>query len=158
MFGRKRQRLAQAQLPGLDQAGLRRLPLGLVGGEDHGAAGAAQDVGEDPVIGGDTRARVDQEEARVGHLHRAFAEAAHAALQAVVGGILQPGGVDHGEAQGAQPRLALAQVAGHAGLVVDQREFPADEPVEQGRLAHVGASDDGEGEAHGCRSVAKPPP
>ena len=35
------------------------------------------------------------------------------------------------------------------GLVVDQRQPPPDQPVEQRRLAHVGPADDGEGERHG---------
>ena len=43
---------------------------------------------------------------------------------------------------------ALAQVARHPGLVVDQRQPPADQPVEQRRLADVRPADDGEGEGH----------
>ena len=42
-------------------------------------------------------------------------------------------------------RLALAPVAGHARPVVDQRQLLADQPVEQGGLADVGAADDGDG-------------
>ena len=149
MFGGDAQRLAQPQFPGLDHAGIGGGAFGLVGGEDHVGGAFAQDFGKDPVGGRQPGAGVDDEEADVGHVHRAFGQLAHPALQAFVGGLFQTGGVDHGEAQIAQPGLALAQVAGHAGLVVDQRQPLADEPVEQGGLAHVGASDDGEGQGHG---------
>ena len=47
-----------------------------------------------------------------------------------------------------EPPLALAQVARDPGLVVDQRQPPADQAVEQRRLADVGPADDGEGERH----------
>src|SRR5690606_2283975 len=50
--------------------------------------------------------------------------------------------VDHGEVQPQQVRIAEAAVARDAGLVVDQRELLADEPVEQRRLADVGTADD----------------
>ena len=44
--------------------------------------------------------------------------------------------------QVAEPRLALAAVPGHAGQVVDQRQAPPDQPVEQRRLADVRPADD----------------
>ena len=71
---------------------------------------------------------------------------------------LEPGGVDDGEAQRPQPPGALAQVAGHARLVVDQRQPPADQPVEQRRLADVGPADDGEREGHRALSLLPGPP
>ena len=37
---------------------------------------------------------------------------------------------------------------GHAGAIVDQRQTLADEAVEQGRLAHIGAADDGDLQSH----------
>jgi hypothetical protein len=155
VFRRQRHGLAQSQFPRLDQARVGGRALRLVGGKDHRAARAAQDLGKQAVVRRDPGARVDQEEARVGHLHRAFAQAAHAALKAVVGGILKPGSVEDVETQVAQPRLALAQVARHAGLIVDKREFAPDKPVEEGRFAHIGAAYDGEGKAHGGVSVWK---
>ena len=78
----------------------------------------------------------------------------------VVGHLLEARGVDDGEAQRAEPAGALAQVAGHAGLVVDERQPPPDEAVEERRLADVGTADDGEGEGHaaGFRGSARPRP
>ena len=47
-----------------------------------------------------------------------------------------------------EPRLALAPVAGDAGTVVDERQLPADEPVEERRFADVRPSDDGDRGRH----------
>ena len=44
----------------------------------------------------------------------------------------------------AEAGLALAAVAGHAGQIVDQRQLPADQPVEQRRLADIRPADDGD--------------
>src|SRR5690606_16449115 len=60
------------------------------------------------------------------------------------------------EAQIADPSLALAQVARHPRLVVDQRETPADEPVEERGLADVRPPDDGKREGHGRSLGASP--
>ena len=77
---------------------------------------------------------------------------------AVVGDFFKAGGVNHGEAQIEQLGIAFAQVAGHAGLVIDQCQLAAHEAVEKRGLAHVGAAHDGEGEAHGSnlRSRSRP--
>jgi hypothetical protein len=45
--------------------------------------------------------------------------------------LLQPGGVDHPEAEIGDPALAFAAIAGHPGCIVDESESPADEPIEQ---------------------------
>ena len=47
---------------------------------------------------------------------------------------------------GANAALALAAIAGDAGQVVDQRQLPPDQPVEQRRLADIGPADDGDRE------------
>jgi hypothetical protein len=59
--------------------------------------------------------------------------------------VLETGGVDHSKIEADQLRLTLTAVARYAGPVVDQRQTPADQPVEQGRFADVGAADDGDG-------------
>ena len=70
-------------------------------------------------------------------------------------GFLEAGGVDDGEDEIAETRLAFAPVARHARAVIDQREPPADQAVEQGRLADIRPADDGDGEAHGDIRPAK---
>ena len=91
---------------------------------------------------GDAGARIDHEQRHVGAFQRCFGLHPHPAGQA--GGIFvfPPGGVDDGEFKAQQRRIAKATVTGDAGLVVNQRQLLADEPVEQSGLAHVGPSDD----------------
>ena len=105
----------------------------------------AQDLGEDQIGRRHPHPRVDHEKADVGHVHRAFSEPPHPALQAVVGDLLEASRVDHREAQIGKPCRALAQVARHPGLVVDECQPLADQPVEQGGFAHIGPPHDGEG-------------
>ena len=59
--------------------------------------------------------------------------------------VLVARGIDHAEFEAEQMRVAFAAISRHAGLVVDQGELLADEPVEQCRLADIGAADDGDG-------------
>ena len=59
--------------------------------------------------------------------------------------VLKPGRVDHPELEAEQLGFAFAPVARYTGTVIDQRKPLADEPVEQGRLAHVRAAHDGDG-------------
>ena len=148
MLGRDAQRLAQPQRPGFGRAGLARGPLGLVGGQDDVLGALAQDVGEILVRRRDAHAGVDDEQADVGLVHGTLGQAPHPALQRIVLDHFQAGRVDHDEAQVAQARVALAQVAGDARLVIDQRQPLAHEAVEQGGLADIGPSDDGECEGH----------
>ena len=149
MLGGQPDRFAQPQRPGFDHTGIRRRTLALVGGQDHMRRTFAQDLGKHHVHRSHPGAGIDHEQADIGHVHRPFRQAAHPALKAVVGRIFQPRRVDHGKAQIAQPRLALAQIARHAGLVVDQRQLLADKTVEQGGFAHIGPPHNGERETHG---------
>ena len=70
----------------------------------------------------DAGARVDEEEARVGRARPPPRSARACGRQALRRRLVEAGGVDRGEAEVAEPRLALAAVAGHAGQVVDQRQ------------------------------------
>ena len=148
MLGRDRHRLAKAKAPGVDHPDLARAALGLVDAQDHPGALAPQDIGEDLIRGGEAHASVDQEQRDIGHIDRTLGQSPHPALQAVVSNLFQAGGVDHGEPQIEQPGIALAQIPGNTGLVIDQSQLPANQPVEQRGLAHVGSSDDGEGKGH----------
>ena len=148
MLGRDAQGLAQAKGIGLHGPRLSGAALGLVGGDDDVLGAAAQDLGEILVGRGDADARVDDEQADVGLVNGAFGQAAHASLKAVILGHLQARAVDDDKAQVAKAARALADVAGHAGLVIDQRKFLANQTVEQGGLAHIGPPDDRKGECH----------
>ena len=56
--------------------------------------------------------------------------------------VFPPGGVDDGKFQPQQLGIAQAAIAGHPGLIVDEREFFTHQPVEQGGFADVGSADD----------------
>ena len=62
--------------------------------------------------------------------------------------LFEAGRVDDGEGEIGKPRVTLAAVAGDAGLIVDQRELPPDEPVEECRFANVRPADDRDPGAH----------
>ena len=114
----------------------------------HVLAGLAQHLGEALVERRDAGAGIDHEQDDVGVADRDLGLLAHPVFEAAIADILVAGGVEHAEFQIAEPPLALAAVAGDAGLVVDQRELPADQPVEQRRFADIGPADNSDGDAH----------
>ena len=61
----------------------------------------------------------------------------------------EPGGVDDGEAQIGEFCVAFAPIARHARRVVDQRQLPTDQPIEQRRFADVRPADDRDFGGHG---------
>ena len=144
---RDRQRLAEAERIGLVDARLGRAALAFIGGEDHRLAGAAHQLGENLVCRHHAGPRVDQEQHQIGLGDRRLRLLAHARGKPLIPG-LEPRGIDEGD--GARPKLGLglAPVARQTGLVVDQRQLLADQPVEQGGLADIRPSDDGDGEGH----------
>jgi CO/xanthine dehydrogenase FAD-binding subunit len=70
-------------------------------------------------------------------------------LETAARGIIEAGRVEQAEAQIGQMRLALAAVAGDAGLVVDQRQLTADQPIEQRRFADIRSAQDRDFRLHG---------
>ena len=99
--------------------------------------------------------RIDHEQAQIGRADRRFGLRPHAAGEAVGRRFVEAGRIDGGEAEVAEMGLAFAAVAGDAGEIVDQRQTPADQPVEERRLADIGAPDDGDAEWL-CRHRAVP--
>ncbi len=151
MLGRDRDGLAQSERIALENARLAGAAFGLVGGKHHGHVLPAQPATDLLVERGDAGARVDHKQRCVGVLQRDLGLRAHPAGQAVRLLVLPPGGVDRLELEAGKPGLAEAPVTRHPRLVVDQRDALADQPVEQRRLADVGAPDDddlGEGFGH----------
>ena len=128
----------------LRQAGLAGAALAFVGDQDHLAGALAQPVGEGLVERQHAGPRVDQEQHHGRGVDGAFGEAAHARLERLAADRLPAGGVEQGEGEIAELRLLLAHVARHARRVVDDGAAPADQAVEQRRLADVGAADDGD--------------
>ena len=148
MLGRDRDRLAEPKLVGFEHAGRSCPALALVGDHDGGLAGSAHKIGKNSIFRHRACARIDQEQYCIGGSKRGLGLLLHAPGQAFGRGRLEARGVDHGELKIAEPRAALAPVAGDAGAVVDQCEAFADEAVEQRRLADIRPSDNGDREAH----------
>jgi hypothetical protein len=151
MFSRKAQRFAQTKAPALQRTGIACFAFGLVDPKDHPCGFLAQNVSKGFVRRRNPHPTIDQEQAHIGHVDGALGQAAHAALKAVVGHLFQTRRVDHGKAQVEQLGIAFAQIARHAGLVIDQRQFAPHKAVEKGRFAHIGAAHDSEGKAHVLR-------
>jgi len=84
----------------------------------------------------------------MGVLDRLLGLGAHAALDRIVESVFQARRVDDGEVHVGDAAGCLAAVAGDAGHVMDDRQSAADQTVEKGGLADIGATDDGDPE---CR-------
>src|SRR3989449_11745419 len=67
---------------------------------------------------------------------------AHALDQGLLRGGVEPARVDHRRLPALEAHLAIEPVAGDAGDVAHERPAPADQPVEERRLADVRPTDD----------------
>ena len=128
----------------LGQTLLAGAALALVGDQDHLVGTLAQPVGETLVERQDPGAGVDQEQHDVGALDGAFGEAAHARLERLAAGGLPARRVEQRESKIAELGRRLAHVARHARRVVDEGVAASGQAIEQGRLADIGAADDGD--------------
>ncbi len=116
--------------------------LALVGDQDHLVGALAQPAGEGLVERHDAGAGIDQEQHDIRAVDRPLGEAAHARLQRVAADRLPARGVEQREGEVAELGWCLAHVARHARRVVDDGAAPADQAIEQRRLADVGPADD----------------
>ena len=153
VLGGDHHRIAEPERIGLHGADLALFALALIGEQDHRLVGAAREIGKGAVVRRQAGAGVDHEKQRVGEFDRRLGLLLHARGQRAPRALIEPRGIDDGEAQVAEPGLALAAVTGHARGVVDQRELLPDQTVEQGRLADIGPADDCKRIGH-RRSVA----
>ncbi len=141
-------RLAETERERLGHVSATRPPFGLVGNHDDRLARPPQHAGEHFVCRQYAGAGIDEEEHRVRRRNGGFGLRPHAARQGFRLGFFQARGVDDGEGEVAEVGGALAPVAGDARGVVDQREPPAGEPVEQRRFSDIRPADNRDGEAH----------
>ena len=148
MLGGNLDGIAEAQRVGFHRADFAVPALALVGDQHHRLVGAAREIGKGAIVRRQPGARVDHEHQRVGKADRGFGLLLHPRGERALGALVEAGGVDHGEFEIAEARIALAAVAGDAGLVIDQRELLPDQPVEQRRLSDIGPADDGNRKGH----------
>src|SRR5205085_953594 len=83
----------------------------------------------------------DHKQCNVGIFERALGLSPHSAGEGIGRRFLETGGVDHPKAEICEMAVALPPVAGNAWQVIDKRQLPADEPVEQGRFADIRPAD-----------------
>ena len=131
MLGGDGDRLAQTERVGLVDSNIAGFAFSLVGAEDDGLVGAAQQGGEGSIQRQHAGAGVDQKQNDVGVADGGFGLGAHACFKRGVGRILEAGGVDQREVEIAQAALGFAPVARDAGRVIDDRKLPAREPIEE---------------------------
>ena len=153
MLGRNLDRIAKPERIGFHRAGIALPALALVGDQNHRLVGAAREIGKGAVVRRQTRARVDHEHQGIGKPDRGLGLLLHPRGQRTLGALVEARGIDDGEFEIAETPLALAAVAGDAGLVIDQRELLSDQPVEQRRFSDIGPADNGNGEGGHQRSV-----
>jgi hypothetical protein len=86
---------------------------------------------------------VGDEDHQVGLGHGELHLVAHADHDGVLGVVLEAAGVDEDVGPPAHLGVGVVPVAGDAGLVLHDGQVLAREAVEEGALAHVGATHDG---------------
>ncbi len=135
-------RLPEAERVEVGHGGLVGGAVDLVGDDDHGQIRPAQDLGDLGVALAQPGAGIEHDRDRVGVGDRHAGLVLDGARQRVLGGEVNPAGVDQVEAHAVPLALERLAVARHARLLVDDRLAAADEPVDQGRLADVRIADD----------------
>jgi hypothetical protein len=144
-----RDRLTQAQRVQLVDQRLHRGRVHLVRHQAHGNAAAAEAHGQLAIERAGAGARVHHVENPHRLAHREIGLVLDLAGEGGVQTRVSPPVSTTERA----PRLAyrpVVAVAGEAGLVGDERDAAADQPVEEGGLPHVGGAHDGdEGSGHG---------
>jgi hypothetical protein len=142
--GRDRDRLAEAEFVKLGARDLGPAVLDLVGGRDDRLVGPAELVGN---IGIGTRRAglgVQHEDDHVGLADRLLGLLDDLVDVAAVDLLPDAAGVDNREVAPIPIGLAIEPIAGRPGHVVGHRSSLADQAIEEGRLADVGAADDGD--------------
>jgi len=147
VLGGDRQRLAKTERIGLVDPGLGRATLAFIRRQNDRLARAAHEIGEDLVGAHHPRPRVDQEHHEIGLGDGGFRLLAHARREPLIPGLVACG-IDEGDGAGSERCFCLAPVARQTRLIVDERQPLAGQPVEQGGLADIRPSDDGDGERH----------
>ncbi|MCY1523154.1 hypothetical protein D9M68_580420 [compost metagenome] len=140
------QHLAQTQLEKFDELQTLSHALGLVGHEHAGLAEAAQVTRYLVVLCADARAGVDHEQHHVGLRYGLAGLFGHLLVDAFGGIGLEATGVDDDVFLLARLAVAVVPVTGQAGKVGHDGVARTRQAVEQGGLAHIGAShqsDDG---------------
>ena len=148
MQGRHRERVAQAERDELPGVGSGAGVVDLVDDHQHRLARRRKQVATWASSSVRPVAAVDHEQHHPGVGHGLLGLAGHLGIERVAAG--QPAaGVDEREGTTLPLGVDHLAVPGDAGPLLDDGLAPPDDAVEQRRLAHVGATDDGDGRQGG---------
>src|SRR5690606_71405 len=114
----------------------------------YGAPGTTQAGGDLLVVRRQSDAAIDEEQQHIGLLDGTFGLLRHLVHDAALGDRVETGRVDDEVVMVTDPADAVMPVTRETGQVRDKRVAGAGQPVEQGRLADVGASDEDDGGFH----------
>ena len=130
MLGANCDRLAEPERIRFQDARLAGAPFALIGEQDRGLARFAHEIGEAAIDRRRARARIDEKKHRISLRYRRRGLRLHSCGEALILGVFEPGSIDHPEGKIAELAFAFPPIAGHARLVVDQRETAPDESIE----------------------------
>src|SRR5690606_22894039 len=149
---RDRERRAETEPEEVRARERRFHALRLVHGHRDPLAGAAQALGDPLVLGRDAVAMIDDEDHDVGLLERRVDLLLDERLEAAAGA--EAARVDHEVGTVTEACVAVAAIAGDAGVVRDERIAGARQAIEQRRLTDVRPADQRDGREH--RSAPQP--
>ena len=107
-----------------------------------GFAAAQQHICHFMVRGGETCADIRQKNDDCGGLNGGLGLVPHKLQDQVIGAGFNAAGIDEGELPPVPVGLSIDAVPGDAGSILHNRDTPADQFVEQLRLAHIGPPHD----------------
>jgi len=155
MNGRDRENPLESECAELGEPCLRTRLVDLVDGDQDGFAGASEVLGHLPVEWGhpflDIRHQNDGVGRFQGKTHLLGRRPDHDVVGLLTPHQAKSARVDQRERTPAPLGLGRDPVAGHARLIVDDRDAASDDAVEQSGLADIGTSDDGDQTRHAPR-------
>jgi len=153
--GRDREDPLESERAELGEPRLRTRFVDLVDGDQDGFAGASEVLGHLLVERGhpflDIRHQDDAVGRIQGKIHLLGRRPDHDVVGLLPAHQAKSAGVDQRERTPAPLGLGRDPVAGHAGLIVDDRDAASDDAIEQSGLADIGTSDYGDQTRHAPR-------
>ena len=120
------------------------LLVDLVDDQNEGAPAGAEHVGQFAVEGREAGAAIHDKEQEIGAGDRRLCRDMGRFGKVGIGSVADAARIDDLKGNGARLADPGKAIAGHARLIVDDRDAAAHQAVEEGGFAHVGAADNGD--------------
>ena len=140
----KGNRVAQPQGIELVHRFLELWRIDLVYAEHHGLFALSEHGRDLHIRRGHALPSVHEEQDYIRRLNGKLRLPAHLHGNLILAGGLDSAGIDQGKGIVQPLRIAINAVARHARRILHDGDAPADQPVEQGRFAHIGAAYNGD--------------